>query len=51
MLCFDILIFCMTLYKSLTNKNNGNSNILRVMLRDGALYVPFLLIVILLTML
>ncbi|KAF9485255.1 hypothetical protein BDN70DRAFT_871667 [Pholiota conissans] len=38
MLCFDILIFCMTLYKSLTSRNDGNSNILHVMLRDGTIY-------------
>jgi hypothetical protein len=38
MLCFDIMIFSMTLYKSLTYKRGGSTTILFVMLRDGTIY-------------
>ena len=36
MLGFDVLIFLMTIYKSLTRKRgNGDSTILHVVIRDG----------------
>ncbi|KAF8150592.1 hypothetical protein B0H34DRAFT_143963 [Crassisporium funariophilum] len=38
MLGFDILIFGLTLYKSLTYRSEGNTSLIKVMLRDGTLY-------------
>ena len=39
MFSFDVLIFFLTLYKSLTVKRGGNSTILYIMLRDGGCFI------------
>ncbi|KIM39719.1 hypothetical protein M413DRAFT_446623 [Hebeloma cylindrosporum] len=44
MFSFDVLIFFMTLYKSLTCKRDGNSTILHVMLRDGTIYFGVMMV-------
>ncbi|KDR76380.1 hypothetical protein GALMADRAFT_247831 [Galerina marginata CBS 339.88] len=38
MFCFDILIFSLTLYKSLTHQRGRTTTILHVMMRDGTIY-------------
>ncbi|KAF9003226.1 hypothetical protein BDQ17DRAFT_1355765 [Cyathus striatus] len=44
MLCFDILIFVMTVYKSVTRKREVNSTLLNVLLLDGAIYFGVMVI-------
>ncbi|TFK40054.1 hypothetical protein BDQ12DRAFT_734091 [Crucibulum laeve] len=44
MLCFDVLIFGMTIYKSITRKREGRSTLLNVLIRDGAIYFGVMVI-------
>ncbi|KDR69618.1 hypothetical protein GALMADRAFT_145351 [Galerina marginata CBS 339.88] len=43
-LCFDVLIFAFTLYKTLQAFRGGTSNILSIMLRDGTIYFGVMII-------
>jgi len=44
MLAFDVIIFVMTLYKSITRKREGDSTILHVIIRDGAIYFGVIMV-------
>ena len=39
MLVFDLLVFCMTLYKSIILPRPNGVNIMDILLRDGELYL------------
>ncbi|KDR79666.1 hypothetical protein GALMADRAFT_137455 [Galerina marginata CBS 339.88] len=43
-LCFDVLIFALTLYKALLMFRDGTSNVLSIMLRDGTIYFGVMII-------
>ena len=39
MLVFDLLVFCMTVYKSTVSSRPNGVNILDILLRDGEFYL------------
>ncbi|KDR79657.1 hypothetical protein GALMADRAFT_137449 [Galerina marginata CBS 339.88] len=43
-LCFDALIFALTLYKALQAFRDGTSNVLSIMMRDGTIYFGVMII-------
>jgi len=43
-LCFDVLIFALTLYKAVQAFRGGGSSILSIMLRDGTIYFGVMII-------
>ncbi|KDR68181.1 hypothetical protein GALMADRAFT_161116 [Galerina marginata CBS 339.88] len=45
LLCFDVLIFGLTLYKALEGWHAGATSVLKVMLRDGTIYFGVMIII------